>query len=327
MIRLSSTGPRVFLLSLLGLWAVACPEGANLENAMKYHEARRGQECDARPIFEERCSGAICHGENGEEGPAGGVDLVSPGVEDRVYNVAASYKNVSDPEACPSTPELLINPASPEASLMLTKLSGTHSCGDAMPIPNPPGLSSSEQECIRRWVLSVIENGGGNGGLGGASGTGGTDGAAGAMSTGGTQNAPMPLRIQAECAFGPSTGDCDGASGSQMGTQLESNDTTIGYFEAGTWLSYSGIDLTGYTQIIFRYAKAANAGSIEVRLDSPTGTLLATFTPTTTAGWSDYTDAPVPLMAATGTHDVYLVATGDTGPGVANLDWIEFSAQ
>lgn len=324
MLRTTAPGPRIFLFSLLGLWAVACPEGATLDNAQDHHAARRGEGCDARPIFEERCSGGICHGENGAEGPAGGVDLVSPGVEGRLFGMAATYRNVENMADCPTTPELLINPNNPEASLLLTKIFNTHSCGDGMPIPNPPGLPESEQECIRKWVFSVIENGDpGGGGLGGAPGTGGTTGAAGDTSTGGMSSVPETLRIQAECAFGAMTGDCSGQAGSNMGPMLEDADTKVGYFDTGMWLSYSGVDLSGFTKLTFRYAKEALAGTIEVRLGSSTGTLLGTFTPALTGSWTDYQEASITFEAATGSQDVYLVSTGD---GVLNLDWIEFSA-
>jgi hypothetical protein len=244
-------------------------------------------------------------------------------VEGRLFGKAASYRNVQNMADCPSTPELLINPGNPEASLLLTKIFNTHSCGDGMPIPNPPGLSASEQDCIRKWVFSVIENGAPGGGLGGASGTGGMNGAAGDTSTGGMSSTTEPLRIQAECAFGATTGDCSGHAGSHMGTMLEDSDTKVGYFDTGMWLSYADIDLSGFTQLTFRYAKEALAGTIEVRLGSATGTLLGTFTPALTASWTDYQEASITFTAVTGSHDVYLVATGD---GVANLDWIEFSA-
>jgi hypothetical protein len=195
----------------------------------------------------------------------------------------------------------------------------------------------------------------GGAGTGGAStkgtndaGTAGAGGTGGINTTGGSSGTPdagpgnplvpgktmacdsPPLavptqHIEAECAFGPSTGNCAGTSGSQQGTQLQDNSTTVGYIEGGDVLSYSGVTMDGADTLTLRYSKGTDGGSVEIRLDSATGTLLGTFTPTSTNGWTTWSTATVKLTAATGTHALYLVATGSTG-GIYNLDWIELSA-
>jgi len=192
-------------------------------------------------------------------------------------------------------------------------------------------------------------NGGGTSGSGGSSHAGGGIGGGG---SGGTQDAgsavdaggvPHPLvanhvmtcdtpplavptqHIEAECAFGPTTGNCKGTTGGQQGTQTENNGTDVGFIEGGDALWYAGIAMDGATTLTFHYAKGVDGGTVEVRLDSTTGTLLGTFTPTSTGSWSTWQDGKVSLAAATGSHTLYLVAAGSTA-GVLNLDWIELSA-
>lgn len=306
---------------------MACPQGGDLEDPERFLDPA-GEACDAKPIFAASCAGSICHD---GDAPLGGVDLLAPGVEDRLLGVPASYANVSNPEDCPEQPELLIDPENPAQSLLLTKIHGTHQCGDGMPVPNPPGLAANDRDCIESWVQQVIANGPGSG-SGGASGTGGGAGMSGATGSGGadgTGGTPMtadPLRIEAECAFGAATGDCDGTTGSYMGeAMLETGDTAIGYFSDGTWLSYADVDLTGHTRLRFHYAKESTGGSIEVRLDSATGTVIGTFAPTATASWTTYEDGVIEITPTEGTHDIYVLAT--EAMYVANLDWIEFFAE
>lgn len=188
-------------------------------------------------------------------------------------------------------------------------------------------------------------SGGGAGGSGGAGAAGAKGGATGA---GGSSSQPdaapanplvpgksmtcetPPLavptqHIEAECAFGPTTGSCSGTQGGQQGTQLQDNNTTVGYIEGGDMLWYEGVTLDGVDTLTLHYAKGVDGGSVEVRLDSATGTLLGTFTPSSTNGWETWVTATTKLTPATGSHTLYLVATGSTG-GVLNLDWIELSA-
>ncbi len=320
------------LFSFLGLLAVACPEGSALEDPQRFLEPAgvggdAGEACDAKPIFAARCAGSICHEGDGNSA-VGGVDLLAPGVEQRLLAVPATYTNVSNLEDCPEQPELLIDPDDPTKSLLLTKIFNTHQCGTGMPTPNPPGLPENERTCIENWVAHVIETGGDGGGMGGATGTGGAPSTGGGDGSGGAGESPVvdPLRIQAECAFGAAIGDCDGRMGSSLGdAMLEPGDTAVGYFSDGTWLSYSGVDLTGYDRLRFHYAKESTGGSIEVRIGSATGTLLGTLTPTGTGAWSTYADAEIEITPVEGVHDVFVVATETMY--VANLDWIEFFKQ
>jgi hypothetical protein len=119
------------------------------------------------------CGGGTCHYDGADEF---GSDLalwdrdaqqLSEGLASRLVNVPASYHNVLTPEDCPSEPELLIDPVNVEQSLLISKLNGTHACGDEMPkfpypewgATNNPGDQREQLvECIRAWVLLVVED-------------------------------------------------------------------------------------------------------------------------------------------------------------------------
>jgi hypothetical protein len=180
-------------------------------------------------------------------------------------------------------------------------------------------------------TIIYLGGAGGGGGGGGVVTTTGTDGKAGlapdhAMTTcESTGTVAGTQRIEAECAFGASTGNCKGTTGGQQGTQTENAGTTVGYIEGGDALWYSAVSFDGMKSLKLHYAKGVSGGSVEVRLDSTSGQLLGTFTPNTTADWNTWADATVNLSAATGSHTLYLVATGSTS-GILSLDWLELSS-
>lgn len=185
--------------------------------------------------------------------------------------------------------------------------------------------------------------------LGGATATGGSVATGGALATGGTSatggatarsslsgdrvmtNCETPTlvvqtqRIEAECAFGATLGSCKGTIGGQQGTQLENDDTDVGYIEDGDFLFFDGIEMTGITTLKLHYSKGADGGSIELRLDGTTGQLIGTLTPTSTGSWTTWNDVSIALNASTGTHSLYFTFKG-TSAGIISLDWFQVSA-
>lgn len=82
---------------------------------------------------------------------------------------------------------------------------------------------------------------------------------------------------------------------------------------AGSWVRYEDVDLRSRPRTFSaRVSNAGEATSVQVRLGSPTGTLLGTAAIPTTGGVYAYTDVSTTLSrAASGRHrDVYLVFTG-----------------
>lgn len=169
------------MCSALGLLATACPSGGHFTPEEKEELIGGSGSCDALPIFDLRCSGSSCHGPGPGPGGgplAGGVDLVSPGIAARLYDQPGQS------DACKDDPSPLLDPTNVDNSMLLTKLLSTHTCGEPMPMPNPPnGLSEEELACVRSWLQGIIrdgvdatDNGGDAGGADGA--TDGADGGA-----------------------------------------------------------------------------------------------------------------------------------------------------
>ncbi|MFD0616120.1 carbohydrate-binding protein [Paenibacillus sp. GCM10027629] len=125
----------------------------------------------------------------------------------------------------------------------------------------------------------------------------------------------------------------------KSGTSLKIEDSpdggkSIGGTNDGQYLVYNNIDFgsgaNGATKFSSRIAvKGSNGGgNIEVRLDSPTGTLAGTLTVAATApdNWNVYQTQSTDITNVTGVHDIYLVLKVATGKlYVANINWFQFS--
>jgi beta-glucosidase len=120
----------------------------------------------------------------------------------------------------------------------------------------------------------------------------------------------------------------------QSGTQTETTTDTgggqnVGYIAPGDWLAYGSLDFgtTGAASVATRLASAsATGGTVQYRLDSATGPVIATVPVTSTGGWQNWTTRTTTLTGtATGRHTVYLTFTsGGTGDFV-NLNWFQFA--
>jgi len=95
--------------------------------------------CDVQAIFASSCNGAGCHGSTGSRA---NLDLVSPGVDQRLFHVT-STKECGERK--------LVVPGHPEQSLLYNKISGaTPLCGDPMPLFR--SLSKSEVACVAQYI-------------------------------------------------------------------------------------------------------------------------------------------------------------------------------
>jgi hypothetical protein len=88
-------------------------------------------------IFKPQCGTSGCHG---AQAPQENLDLVSAGVAARVVGVNGTE--------CSG---VLANPASPETSLLYTKLSSHPPCGAQMPLA-AKALSSDDMACVLEWI-------------------------------------------------------------------------------------------------------------------------------------------------------------------------------
>jgi hypothetical protein len=143
--------------------------GGSGGTAAPLHESH---ECDL-PFAIEYCGGSTCH-DVGAQALGSGLELwnrqtiqMVDGIEARIVDLPATYNNVLSPETCPGEPELIVNTADLEASLILKKLMGTQTCGDEMPkfpypewgATNNPGPQRDELvACIRAWVTLLVED-------------------------------------------------------------------------------------------------------------------------------------------------------------------------
>jgi hypothetical protein len=111
---------------------------------------------------------------------------------------------------------------------------------------------------------------------------------------------------------------------SQSGTQLQTNGTTVGNFDAGDSLCYDGVDFTGITNLAMTLASANSGGVFSVRIDSPTGTELGRTTVQSTGGWSTWQVKNVSVSQTSGIHTLCL--HGESGSGITNLDSFQLGA-
>ena len=99
-----------------------------------------GGDKDAETILAESCTSAGCHDDSAS--PAMGLDLLSPGVADRVIDVEATGF------VCANT--VLVVAGDPEGSHLLDKVLGI--CGTQMP---PLPLDSDEIDTLRQWIVDL----------------------------------------------------------------------------------------------------------------------------------------------------------------------------
>ncbi|WP_437573144.1 glycoside hydrolase family 43 protein [Sorangium sp. So ce887] len=95
--------------------------------------------------------------------------------------------------------------------------------------------------------------------------------------------------------------------------------------ENGDYIKVKGVDFgSGAVSFDARVASATSGGSIELRLDSTTGTLVGTCTVQGTGGPQTWATTSCAVDGATGIHDLYLKFTGGGGP-LFNFNWWKFT--
>jgi beta-glucosidase len=121
--------------------------------------------------------------------------------------------------------------------------------------------------------------------------------------------------------------------GSQAGVQLEATTDTgggqdVGFIAPGDSIAYPGVDFGPSTalQVLTRRASGSSStGTVQYRLDSATGPIIASVPVSNTGGWQTWGTVTTNLSStATGVHTVFLTFTGAGGDFV-NLNWFQFS--
>jgi hypothetical protein len=123
------------------------------------------------------------------------------------------------------------------------------------------------------------------------------------------------LRIEAE------------AFAAKSGTGLYDNGTIVGDWRSGNWTRYENVDFgsVGRTKVKIRVGVPPNFANqrAELRYDSPTGTLLASFAVPATTDWTDRQVFEVDLAVPVSGRRTF-VFFFPSGEGLGHLDWFEF---
>jgi len=113
----------------------------DLEDPLRFTDCPPGY---TEQLFSQRCTSADGMGCHGDNMPDANLDLVSPGVADRVRNLTST-------DMCEG--RSLVD-ASGGKHLMVEKVEESPTCGSRMPF-GTQALSTNEIECVRRWVDDV----------------------------------------------------------------------------------------------------------------------------------------------------------------------------
>jgi Domain of unknown function (DUF1996)/Carbohydrate binding module (family 6) len=102
----------------------------------------------------------------------------------------------------------------------------------------------------------------------------------------------------------------------------------VGWLSSGDWMRYDGVDLgaAGSVTTTMRIAAAYadRPGTVEVRLDSLTGQVVATIPSSATGGWQSWVTKTDTEPSPGGKHDVYLLMRSQQPNDFVNVNWFAF---
>lgn len=109
------------------------------------------------------------------------------------------------------------------------------------------------------------------------------------------------------------------------GVEIGSNDAggkMLCEIEAGDYVMYRNVDFgEGAAMFTVRVASGAQGGTVEVHLDDPVGPIVGVCTFGSTGGWDAWSDVSCQVSGASGTHDLYLRFSGDSGTLFRVASW------
>jgi len=101
----------------------------------------------------------------------------------------------------------------------------------------------------------------------------------------------------------------------------------VGSISDGDWLMFSNINLSEVHSISARLShKNSSEGTVEIRLNSETGTLIGTLNVPNTGNWQNWETVTAELDDVLGIYDVYLVFNHPSYY-VCNINWLQFSSE
>lgn len=103
----------------------------------------------------------------------------------------------------------------------------------------------------------------------------------------------------------------------QQGVSGDTHNDFIYNVHAGSWLRFNNVNLgNGFTTLKTCYAKGVDSNTtVQVRLDSLTGSIIAQFNTTNTGGWNNFAELPVTITGGTGVHTLYIGFNGNSDVG------------
>ena len=110
---------------------------------------------------------------------------------------------------------------------------------------------------------------------------------------------------------------------SEKGSVVDSVNMQVKSIQKGDWISAAGVDFGEKGAASFVISAASeNSGNIQLRLDSPEGTLIGTVDVADTDGkWKEFR---CDVTGAVGVHNVFLVFGGDADKDLMSLDYWKF---
>jgi beta-glucosidase len=104
----------------------------------------------------------------------------------------------------------------------------------------------------------------------------------------------------------------------------------VGWIRDGDSLGYYGVDFGAAppAQVVTRLASGASTtGTIEYRLDSTSGPLIASVPVSSTGGWQSWASRTATVQGAsvTGVHRLYLVFRSSSTADFVNVNWFQFA--
>jgi cytochrome c len=94
----------------------------------------------------------------------------------------------------------------------------------------------------------------------------------------------------------------------------------VGGTNAGDWIRFEPISLKGIDSVTLRYTSGGAGGVVQFRLDAVDGPVVGTATLPNSGGWDTYAEVTAPIAPTDdGPHQLYLVFTGLSGGGTADL--------
>jgi len=135
----------------------------------------------------------------------------------------------------------------------------------------------------------------------------------------------LSINVFAISAFTKLEAESNNANNGVQTESCSEGGSNVGYINNGDWIKFNGVDFgTGATRANFRVASNTSGGTIELRLNSTSGSLVGTAVVSNTGGWQSWNTVSCDISQASGVNDLYIVFKGGSGY-LFNLNWLQFT--